>query len=134
MAIIIAIKHKAEYVHIVSKSPRVDGAFLAELIDTIGSELPDIPHRGYRMLLEVQAPETRIDLITAFEAWRRASEKGLPHTQIAYVIKGRPIHPAAAFIETISKARHIQLRFFEDHQIALDWLCRSAPSGCGRPT
>jgi hypothetical protein len=119
----IAITHHAKYVHLVVQTPLVDERFLGDLIESIARALPDISRRAYRLLLEVRAPEARIDLIAAFEAWRQASDRGLGHTQIAYVVQGRPIHSIARLIEVFSKARRVQLRFFEDHASAVGWLC-----------
>lgn len=118
----IVTTQRPGYVHVVAETARVDERFLSELIERIARALPDGPDRSYRLLLEVRAPETKIDLIAAFEAWRQASSKGLTRTQIAYVVRGRPIHSIARLIELLSSARRVQLRFFEDHESALRWL------------
>lgn len=119
---IVTTQH-AGYVHVVAQATRVDDRFLGELIEEIVRALPDIPDRSYRLLLEVRAPEVKIDLIAAFEAWRQAASKGLTQTQIAYVVHGRPIHNIARLIELLSGTRRVQLRFFEDNESALRWLC-----------
>lgn len=118
----IVVNHHPSHVHIIAEARLVDELFLGNLIESIARALPDIPQRHYRLLLEVRAPEVRIDLIAAFEAWRQASNHGLQHTQIAYVVEGRPIHSIARLIEVFSKARRVQLRFFEDIASALEWL------------
>lgn len=128
MSLDVVVRREAEYVHIIAETAVVDGAFLDELIDRIDRTLPDMPQQSYRLLLEVRAPEVKLDLIAAFEAWRRALAKGLEHMRIAYVVQGRPIHTIAKLMETFAGARHVQLRFFEDNDSALQWLCPDAAS------
>ena len=118
---IVTTQHPG-YVHVVAETARVDERFLSEFIERIARAVPEVPDRSYRLLLEVRASETKIDLIAAFKAWRQVSSKGLTRTQIAYVVHGRPIHSIARLIELLSSARRVQLRFFEDNESALRWL------------
>lgn len=123
MSLEVTIRRSERYVHITAETQLVDRCFLDDLIDAIENGLPDIPERSYRLLLEVRAPEVRLDLIAAFEAWRRALAKGLAHTKIAYVVHGRPIHAIARLIETFAETQRVHLRFFGDNASALSWLC-----------
>ncbi len=123
MSVEISIKHHAGYVHVAAQTRVVNKRFLNDLIDTIEQALPGIPQGFFQILLEVTAPKVRIDLIEAFEVWKRASEKGIQRTQIAYVVKGRPISPIARVMETVAQNRGIQLRFFKERKAALEWLC-----------
>lgn len=122
MAVEIVIRDDAGYVHVTARTGVVNKKFLNELIDTIERALPDIPQGFFQILLEVTAPKAKIDLIESFEVWKRASEKGIQRTQIAYVVKGRAISPVARIMEMVAQNRGIQLRFFKDSKAALEWL------------
>lgn len=118
----ILVRRHDDYVHIVVETVLVDRRFMDDLIDVLDRAFPDFPFRSYRLLLEVGASETKLDLIAAFEVWHRAAEKGLEQVRIAYVVRGRPVDPIAKLIETVSQARHVRLRFFGDSDAALEWL------------
>ncbi len=123
----IVIRRHDSYIHIVAQTAVVNRRFMDDLIDALDRALPDMSSSPSCLLIEVGASETSLDLVAAFEVWRRATKKGLAHVRIAYVVRGRPIHPIAKLIETVSKAKHIRLRFFRDSQAALDWLRSDCP-------
>jgi len=122
MSVEIVIRDDAGYVHVTARARVVNKRFLNDVIDTIERVLPGIPNNFFQILLEVTAPKVNIDLIEGFEVWKRASEKGIQRTQIAYVVKGRAISPVARIMEMVAQNRGIQLRFFKDSKAALEWL------------
>lgn len=129
MSVEITISDQGRYFEVRATTGIVDQAFLNQLIDTIAQALLPLPQPFFRVLIEVVAPRMRMDIIEAFEVWKRASEKGIQRTQIAYVVAGRPISSLAKYMETFAENRGIRLRFFRDRQSALEWLCPESHGG-----
>lgn len=129
MSVEITISDQGKYFEVRATTSIVDQAFLNQLIDTVAHALLPLPQPFFRVLIEVVAPQTRMDIIEAFEVWKRASEKGIQRTQIAYVVAGRPISPLAKYMETFAENRGIRLRFFGDRPSALEWLCPESHGG-----
>jgi hypothetical protein len=120
-----------EYLEVVADAEVVTASFLYEIIDALGDYLAKRPDRYVRILLTVTAPRADLSITESYQAWQRASQKGIWHTQIAYVMDGRPLSSLAKFVEAIAENRHILLRFFEHRDAALEWLTVST-SGTGR--
>lgn len=132
MSVEITIDDRGAYFEVRATAGIVDQVFLNQLIDMVAQTLLPLPQPFFRVLIEVVAPRAHLDIIEAFEAWKRASEKGIQRTQIAYVVTGRPISPLAKYMETFAENRGIRLRFFGDRQSALEWLCPGS-HGCAPP-
>jgi hypothetical protein len=125
----ITIDDRGAYFEVRATAEIVDQIFLNQLIDTVAQTLLPLPQPFFRVLIQAVAPQAHLDIIEAFEAWKRASEKGIQRMQIAYVVSGRPISPLAKYMETFAENRGIRLRFFADRKAALDWLCPEAHGG-----
>jgi len=120
-----------EYLEISSDAEVVTASFLNEVIDALGAYLAKRPDRYLKILLIVTAPRADLSITESYQAWQRASQRGIWHTQIAYVMDGRPLSSLANFVEAIAENRHILLRFFEHRDAALEWLT-VADEGTGR--
>lgn len=126
MAARITIEDDRGYLHVRASAEVVDGAFLNRLIDDVARCVMPRPEPFVLVLVEVVAPKLKIDIIEALEIWKRASEKGIHRTQIAYVVTGRPISLVAKYMEVFAQNRGIRLRFFPDRTSALEWLIPAA--------
>jgi len=120
-----------EYLEISADAEVVTASFLNEVIDALGAYLAKRPDRYLKILLIVTAPRADLSITESYQAWQRASQRGIWHTQIAYVMDGRPLSSLANFVEAIAENRHILLRFFEHRDAALEWLT-VADEGTGR--
>ena len=120
-----------EFLEVAAGAEAVTAAFLNELIDAIADYLAKRQYRYVRILLIVTAPRADLSITETYQAWQRASQRGISHTQIAYVMDGRPLSALARFVEAIARNRRILLRFFEHRDAALEWLNVSS-SGNGR--
>lgn len=129
MSVEIAIRDRGDYFEVQASAAVVDQAFLDQLIERVAQALLPLPQPFFRVLVEVAAPAASLDIIEAFETWKRASEKSIQRTQIAYVVAGRPISPVAKYMETFAQNRGIRLRFFADRLSALEWLCPAPQDG-----
>lgn len=122
MATKIAIEEREGYLQVRASTGVVDGAFLTCLIDDVASCVRPRPEPYVLVLVEVESPRLKVDIIEALEIWKRASEQGIHRTQIAYVVTGRKISQLAKYMELFAQNRGIRLRFFEDRRSALEWL------------
>jgi len=111
-----------DYLVVNADAEVVTANFLNEIIDALGDYVAKRPNRYVKILLTVTAPRADLTITESYQAWQRASQKGIWRTQIAYVMDGRPLSSLAKFVETIAENRHILLRFFEHRDAALEWL------------
>ena len=120
-----------EFLGVAAAADAVTAAFLNELIDAVGDYLARRQFRYVKILLIITAPRAELSITETYQAWQRASQRGISHTQIAYVMDGRPLSTLAKFVEAIAQNRRILLRFFEHRDAALEWLTVES-SGNGR--
>ena len=110
------------YLEVNADAEAVTADFLNGIIDALGDYVAGKPDRYIKILLIVTAPRADLTITETYQAWQRASQKGIWRTQIAYVMDGRPLSPLAKFVEKIAENRHMLLRFFEHRDAALEWL------------
>ena len=111
-----------EFLEFAVNTEAVTAGFMSELIDEIAGYIATRQSHYIKILLIVTAPRADLTIMETYQVWQRASQKGIAHTQIAYVIDGRPAGELSKFVEVIARNRHILLQFFEHRDAALEWL------------